>query len=249
MLIFGVSFIDMRWIQEQWAFVIGKRYWDTSGARPDRPYPFTDIQKIESVRGVKYYLGKYIAKSAFPVDQGESAGSPCERPAALGGGQTTTCGEASPLSLSLLHKSPCDARVLKWKEYWKGRRHWALKGKRFVKRYTDASVSYMPICAAVGAIRMLANEMWPKLGLSDEMLLSGFTLYIEPEQREVWERRVQRCLELVDLRKSTASKFLDCNEIYQRVKDEEEKEGGREDGSTGNVGSPCEHRGSTKCAA
>lgn len=90
-LFFGFHFLDKDWLQQAWAEIIGVYYLDLKnfkGRIPNAVYkerkalkafmaehpevraPFTKIEKIRSLNGCMYYIGKYLAKTDEKEEEG-----------------------------------------------------------------------------------------------------------------------------------------------------------------------------------
>lgn len=90
LMVWGVERIEKEVIRDTWGDVVGERYWDNVTGLP----PFTRIEKLRSVRGARWYVGKYVAK----VQQGTCnlAGSRSAGGAPLGAPLGGPDGESSP---------------------------------------------------------------------------------------------------------------------------------------------------------
>jgi len=187
MMLFGVTFIDKGTIQALWADSITREYWDQN--RAEARAPFTRIESIRSVRGVKWYVGKYIAKAAKST--GSQDGTMTEEEARPG--LRAAAGRATGFnSVTYLH-----ADGTQWK--WQGR-VWGVMGRRFVPRCEGESL-YLERSPGtwLWALRLLAaydgGRGPDKLPTGPESMHKGFTLYFNDDKpREWWERRIELLL-------------------------------------------------------
>ena len=195
MLIFGPTFIDKRLAQELWGQSIDQAYWDRFAFDQDKGpirEPFTRIEGMRSVRGVKWYVGKYIAKPGNVADPGD-AGARAAWWSGPGRKYTGAerVGEAVDESSGFNSLAYLDV---------KGRgvvfpgRQWGIMGKRSIRLLKADRVISGPFGDWVAAVRTEATIRGRfKVRDSDSDLFKGFTLYFRnPEEREKWEKMVER---------------------------------------------------------
>jgi len=167
MLLFGPEFIDKEEIQSMWAHVVGRRYWDRSGAA--LRFPFTRIEKLRSVHGVKWYVGKYIAKVTPGREVGAALGDGCNGSESLGF-NSTAYSAASQESTG---------------------RCWGVMGRQFVPRVECEDYLVCPFGDWAAALRMVANLDWEGIGLSGNDIYRGFTLYFRKGGYEEFQRKLE----------------------------------------------------------
>jgi hypothetical protein len=95
LLLFGVQYYPKEQLKAEWGRIIGRRYWDYS--REQAEEPFTRIERIRTLHGVRFYVGKYIAKNKTVTEI--AAGGP-----AVHSSEGAQDDGGAPLGLTLPHK-------------------------------------------------------------------------------------------------------------------------------------------------
>jgi len=196
LLVFGPTFIDMDRMASMWGEVVGQGYWDHSGDSP-RP-PFTRVEALRSVRGVKWYCGKYIAKELHVPGMMRRAATPSpggEVPAAAASveeqGESPWFNSA-PYSAARTGSTSSPAV----KGVPSVGRIWGVMGREFVPRLENRTLTVAPLGDWIAALRVLASMEWKGIKTTDGSMMQGFTLYLREGDREVWEQRVADALRL-----------------------------------------------------
>lgn len=152
LIVWGVDFLDKAEVQQSWSEVIGDAYMDKSHETPRAP--FTRVERIRSIHGVRWYVGKYLGKTTT-VDQA-AGGTPAR--AAPGTGFNSG--------------AYFTARTVVRRDG----RHWGVFNRRSVARDKMVSLMASPVCEFTDKMAEVAQK-----GLAAKVVGGNgtFTLYLQ----------------------------------------------------------------------